>query len=84
MAVPRLSSAVETAALSAALAEHGCAIVEGLAPPALLAAARRELEPWMARTAPGFHGEAKPPVPSRLSRMRTGVRAWNSEPVVGR
>ena len=53
MAVPRLSSAVETAALSAALAEHGCAIVEGLAPPALLAAARRELEPWMARTAPG-------------------------------
>lgn len=53
MDVPRLSSAAEAAAVSAALAEHGCAIVERLAPPALLAAARRELEPWMARTAPG-------------------------------
>jgi len=54
MPLPRLAAAAATpAAVTAALAEQGCAIVENLVDPAVMARAQAELEPWLAATAPG-------------------------------
>jgi hypothetical protein len=53
MAVPRLAATATGADVARALAEVGCAIVERLVPPALLARARAELQPWLDATPPG-------------------------------
>jgi ectoine hydroxylase-related dioxygenase (phytanoyl-CoA dioxygenase family) len=50
MPIPRFSATVAADALRDALAAEGCAIVERLAPPALLARAREELRPWLDAT----------------------------------
>jgi ectoine hydroxylase-related dioxygenase (phytanoyl-CoA dioxygenase family) len=53
MPVPRLAAACTPADVAAALAEHGCAIVERLVEPAVMERARAELQPWLDATAPG-------------------------------
>lgn len=53
MDLPRFSAGAADADVATALATHGCVIIEHLAPPTLLEQARRELAPWMARTATG-------------------------------
>jgi ectoine hydroxylase-related dioxygenase (phytanoyl-CoA dioxygenase family) len=53
MPVPRLAPDCRAEDVAAALAAEGCAIVERLVEPALLARARTELAPWLAATAPG-------------------------------
>ncbi len=53
MDLPRFSAGADDADVATALATRGCVIIEHLAPPTLLEQARRELAPWMARTATG-------------------------------
>jgi ectoine hydroxylase-related dioxygenase (phytanoyl-CoA dioxygenase family) len=50
MEIPRFDAQANPEKVAEALAEAGCAIVERLAPPAQLAAARRELEPYLDAT----------------------------------
>jgi len=53
MSVPRLTANVSGAEIGDALARAGCAIVECLAPVALLDRARAELQPWLEATPVG-------------------------------
>jgi ectoine hydroxylase-related dioxygenase (phytanoyl-CoA dioxygenase family) len=53
MPIPRLSSASEPAAVAAALASEGCAIVERVVTPAVLDRARAELRPYLEATPTG-------------------------------
>jgi ectoine hydroxylase-related dioxygenase (phytanoyl-CoA dioxygenase family) len=58
MPIPRLDPSATADDLASALAEQGCAVVEELAPPSLLARAREELQPWLDATACGRDGFA--------------------------
>ncbi|HSJ96223.1 MAG TPA: phytanoyl-CoA dioxygenase family protein [Myxococcota bacterium] len=73
MAVPRLAADCSAEDVAAALAEQGCAIVERLVDPALLARAQTELQPWLDATRPGPDGFA-----GRRTR-RTGALLARSE-----
>jgi ectoine hydroxylase-related dioxygenase (phytanoyl-CoA dioxygenase family) len=53
MPVPRFAAGGSAAEVAAALAEQGCAIVERLVAPALLARAGAELQPWLEATPTG-------------------------------
>lgn len=53
MAIPRYDNTVDGDTLAAALAEHGCAIVERLAPTELCDRVQQELAPWIERTPGG-------------------------------
>jgi len=53
MDVPHLSSSTSGEEVAAALAEAGCAVVERLAPPELVARILAELDPWMRATPVG-------------------------------
>jgi ectoine hydroxylase-related dioxygenase (phytanoyl-CoA dioxygenase family) len=53
MPAPRLAADCTPEAVAAALAEHGCAIVEELVEPARMARAQAELQPWLDATPPG-------------------------------
>ncbi len=53
MSVPRFDAECTADAVAGALAEHGCAIVEGLVDPAVIAQAQAELTPWLEATKPG-------------------------------
>jgi ectoine hydroxylase-related dioxygenase (phytanoyl-CoA dioxygenase family) len=53
MAIPRFPNDVPTADVAAAVKEHGCAIVERLAPPDLCDRVEAELGPWIERTPTG-------------------------------
>lgn len=61
MEIPRFSAGAEVGDLAAALAEAGCAVIEGLASEAEMRQAEAELKPWLdaTRTGPdefsGFH-----------------------------
>ncbi|MEO8601890.1 MAG: phytanoyl-CoA dioxygenase family protein, partial [bacterium] len=50
MSVPRLSATASGAEVALQLAEHGCAIVERLVPPAEMDRTRDELAPWLEAT----------------------------------
>src|SRR5690606_37496964 len=52
--IPRFAAAdASGAAVAAALAEHGCAIVEGVVDRARMARAQAELQPWLDAAPPG-------------------------------
>jgi ectoine hydroxylase-related dioxygenase (phytanoyl-CoA dioxygenase family) len=53
MPIPRLTAATTGADVAAALAAEGCAIVERVVPPALLAQAKTELQPYLDATPAG-------------------------------
>jgi ectoine hydroxylase-related dioxygenase (phytanoyl-CoA dioxygenase family) len=53
MPVPRLAADATPEAVAAALAEQGCAIVERLVEPAVMARAQAELQPWLDATPAG-------------------------------
>lgn len=66
-AIPRFGAAADAATVAGALADHGCAIVERLAPETLCDAVARELDPWIESTPPGAEDF------SGLSTRRTGA-----------
>src|SRR5512144_1572719 len=53
MPVPRLEATASAEAVAAALAEQGCAIVERVVEPAVMARAQAELQPWLDATPTG-------------------------------
>ena len=53
MPVPRFDVDCTADAVAGALAEHGCAIVERLVAPTVMARAQAELQPWLDATRPG-------------------------------
>jgi ectoine hydroxylase-related dioxygenase (phytanoyl-CoA dioxygenase family) len=73
MAVPRLAADCSADDVAAALAEQGCAVVERLVDPAVMARAQAELQPWLDATRPGPDGFA-----GRRTR-RTGALVARSE-----
>ena len=58
MSIPRLPATASPADVVAGLAAEGCAVVENLVAPALLARARDELQPWLDATPWGPDGFA--------------------------
>jgi ectoine hydroxylase-related dioxygenase (phytanoyl-CoA dioxygenase family) len=58
MPVPRLAPDCGPEAVAAALGEQGCAIVERVVEPAVMARAQSELQPWLDATRPGPDGFA--------------------------
>jgi len=58
MPVPRFAADCTPEAVAAALAEQGCAIVERLVQPAVMARAQAELQPWLDATPTGPDGFA--------------------------
>jgi ectoine hydroxylase-related dioxygenase (phytanoyl-CoA dioxygenase family) len=67
MAIPRYDNTVDGETLAAALRDHGCFIVERLAPPELCDRVEEELRPWIEQT-PGGADEF-----SGLNTRRTGA-----------
>jgi ectoine hydroxylase-related dioxygenase (phytanoyl-CoA dioxygenase family) len=53
MTIPRFSNEVATAEVATALKDHGCAIIEALAPTELCDRVEAELRPWVERTPNG-------------------------------
>ncbi|MFN2376472.1 MAG: phytanoyl-CoA dioxygenase family protein [Candidatus Binatia bacterium] len=66
MSIPRFSAAAETTAVQAALAEHGCAVIERLVPETTMQMVHEELAPWLEATRIG------PDEFSGLHTRRTG------------
>lgn len=50
MTIPRFDATADTIAITAALADYGCAIVERLVPESRMRAVREELAPWLDAT----------------------------------
>ena len=76
MAIPRFDRDVDPATLVAALADHGCAIVERLADPDLCDRVEAELAPWLARTPTGgdeFTGRTTRRTGALLARTPSSV-----------
>lgn len=53
MPLPRFAKTAPASDVVQALQDHGCAIIDSLAPPELCDRVETELEPWIARSAPG-------------------------------
>lgn len=53
MEIPRFSAAAQAGDVAAALAEEGCAVIEGLVPPGTMRQAEDELKPWLDATGTG-------------------------------
>lgn len=66
MTIPRFTAAAETGAVRAALAEHGCAVIERLVPETTMQMVHEELAPWLETTKGG------PDEFSGLHTRRTG------------
>lgn len=73
MPIPRFAASAPAAEIAAALAEHGCAVVERLVPVAVMDRVREELAPWLEATATG------PDAFSGFRTRRTGGLIARSE-----
>ena len=86
MPIPRFAADVEPTTLAAALAEHGCAIVERLAPDELCDRVAAELAPWLERTPMGgddFSGRSTRRTGALLARSPGSVELIAHPTVLG-
>lgn len=86
MTIPRFAPDVDPAQVATAVSDHGCAVIEGLAPPELCNRVEAELAPWIEATPYGsdeFSGRSTRRTGALLARSESSVELIAHPTVMG-